>query len=63
MDTPALIKTKLGNCFSTSKFLVDEFFESFGLDRNTAGATVIIYVRDDVPITKKTMIFRVFLLN
>ena len=44
-----LAKRKLGDSLPNLQFSVNEFSESFRIDRNRSGGGVIIYVRDEIP--------------
>ena len=49
VDILVLTETKLGETFTTSSFLIDDFSSFFRLDRNRKGGGIFIYVRSDIP--------------
>ena len=44
-----ILKTKLGNSFPVSLFLIDGYTPHFRLDRDNNGGGIILFVREGIP--------------
>ena len=49
IDTLMISETKIDNTFPHSQFFIEGFSTLYGLDRDSNGGGILLYVREDIP--------------
>ena len=49
IDTLMISETKIDNTFPHSQFFIEGFSTPYGLDRDSNGGGILLYVREDIP--------------
>ena len=49
VDVLMISETKIDDSFPMANFLIDGFSQPYGIDRNSSGVWIMLYVRKDIP--------------